>query len=693
MKDMILYSKRCSIIQIVCLLAACLSANTFAGVQFPLTWRWSNPTPHGGNVVDMAYNSGLYVQVAERGQIFTSEDLVTWIPRESHTTRSLRGVTFLGGRIVISGESGTILFADKPWEYFLVDLGTANWLESVAASSNVVAAVGDSASIYTSTNAVAWAKQTVTFTNWLRSVAFGGGTFVTVGEYGLIATSPNGTNWTKQTSGTTNHLNRVAWQRDHFLALGDGGKVLTSVSGVSWANVNTGATNSLFAGAASTNSQLAAGALELRLQENSMWTNQFGANLPLPAPIWTYYTSLWDDYEYVVAGRSGMLIAGFRTNATSRIIWPTHSNPIRTWLWQVIRTPNFYVTVGDRGTILTSVNGIDWDLSLIPDATTNSILLGVGGTTNRLIAVGSAGTLLVSDNTITNIVTTNSSGMTVTNQASTLGLIWSSVSVPVTNDLQGVVVSGSQFVVTGGGGTILTSTTGTNWIKRTSPTNVFLSAVEAFPGGFVAVGDRGVILTSANATNWTLRASSTTNWLSAVRYINGQFFAIGEKGTICVSTNGTNWTLQTSGTDRWLNGIDKIDDTYFIVGNQGTVLASVNTTNWLVIGTITRKSLYGVAQHNGQLVTVGVEGSILRSPVLPSTVPVRFENFARASGHNVFLMSGAADTQFTLDNSEALPIRATGPLLEFLDGSGTLLYTDDSAAAIPLQFYRGAVLR
>jgi len=26
-----------------------------AGVTYPLRWRWSNPRPHGGNVVDMGY--------------------------------------------------------------------------------------------------------------------------------------------------------------------------------------------------------------------------------------------------------------------------------------------------------------------------------------------------------------------------------------------------------------------------------------------------------------------------------------------------------------------------------------------------------------------------------------------------------------------------------------------------------------
>src|SRR6185369_11857827 len=109
------------------------------GVNFPLRWRWSNPRPHGNNVVDMAYSPlmGLGVQVAERGQIYTSDDLSTWLPRDSNVTNALRAVTFFDQRIVITGESGLVLYADAPTEFnagTLLDGPTDDWLEAVAAS-------------------------------------------------------------------------------------------------------------------------------------------------------------------------------------------------------------------------------------------------------------------------------------------------------------------------------------------------------------------------------------------------------------------------------------------------------------------------------------------------------------------------------------------------------------------------------
>jgi hypothetical protein len=98
-------------------------------VTFPLRWRWSNPTPHGANIIDMAFKDGLAVQVAERGQIFTSDDLLFWTPRESGTTSALRAVTFFNNRIVITGENGTVVYGDSVEAFNVVNLGTADWLE------------------------------------------------------------------------------------------------------------------------------------------------------------------------------------------------------------------------------------------------------------------------------------------------------------------------------------------------------------------------------------------------------------------------------------------------------------------------------------------------------------------------------------------------------------------------------------
>jgi hypothetical protein len=638
-------------------------------INLPPHWRWSNPSPHGANIVDQAANEALTVQVGERGQIYLSDDWMVWSPRDTGTSVALRGATFFNGRLVVTGEAGTVLFADNPYDFHAFALGTPDWLEGVAASSNLIVAVGDNAAIYTSTNAVNWRRvENLGFTRWLRGVAYGGNSFVAVGENGLIATSSGGNNWQTRPALTTNHLNRVAWMGDHFLAVGDGGVMLTSSNGGSWSLVTSGTANTLFGAGGTQDSHVADGDREVRLSESGgAWLSQLAGTPGAPAPEWLYYSALYHSNYYQLSGRTGMNVEGVRTNGD--VEWHPATDSVRTWLWSVIRTPTHYLAVGDYGTILSSPNGVDWDWELVPPAVTNGVLLGVGGSSHLLLAVGAQGTILWGTNVF----------------------LWNELSPkPTENDLQGVCYDGSHFIVSGGNGTVLTSRDGTNWTSRSTATSAFLMSVAAFPGGLAAVGADGVILTSSDhGSNWVSQVSGTTNWLSQVRWLKDRLVAVGQNGCVLASADGAHWQATPAGTTAWLNAVDFFEDTWFVVGNQGTVLGSPDATNWFNFGTLTKKSLYGVCIDNGQLITVGSEGVILRSPLISDPTPIHIAGFSRASGMNVFLFTGATDQQFRLQSSDDLTTWTNGALLEFLDSSGTVLFVEDTGTEAPAKrFYR-----
>lgn len=667
-----------------------------AATDRPLRWRWSNPSPHGGNVFDMTYGLGLTVQVCERGQIYTSEDLRLWHPRSSGTTNALRATTFLGERLLITGESGTVLWADSLEDFQVLNLGTADWIEGVAASGSLAVAVGDNGAAYSSSTGTNWTRETTGFTDWLRGVAYGNNLFVAVGENGRIASrAPNG-NWSVRTSGTTQHLNRVAFIGTQFWAVGNAGTVL-----VANANANTwtpvtgvGATNALYAIAGTNDYLVVVGDREVRLQTGTgAWTDEIGSHPSSPAPSWTYYSASWQGSLHFIAGRSGLMLEGIRTNAIERTQWIQRQPPIRNWLWDLLRLPEFYVAVGDRGTVMTSADGANWELELVPDPATNSVLLGIGGTTNGLVAAGSGGRVLFSPAVATQVISTNVIGgvtQYATNSSSTLAIDWLTATTPTTNDLQGVVLHQGLWVVGGAGGTVLTSTDGTNWSAQTSGTTAFLSGAAAMNGLWVLTGDRGTILTSANGTNWFAQTSGTTNWVYRVRAVNGRLVAVGEGGVILTSTNGTNWTSLASGTTRLLHAVDYLGDSYYAVGAQGTVLQSGSLTTWTNVGTLTEKSLYGVAGTSNQFAAVGIEGVTLRSLLAPALAPISFNRIARSSGQNLLLLSGRVDQRVTLQRSPDLTNWVDGITLEFIDRSGTLLLLEAAETnGPPREFFRG----
>jgi len=680
----------------VWLLTASVCLSPMLRASSPLSWRWSNPLPHGNNIADMAYGDGFAIQVGDRGQIYTSEDLDLWIPRDAHTHKALRSVAVFGKRLIAVGEAGTIVYADDLTDFKVIDLSTTNWLEAVAASPNVLVAVGDNGAIYSSSDGAIWNKRVVSFSRWLRGVAFGAGRFIAVGEGGFIASSTNGAVWQTEVSGTTTDLNHAAWITDRFWITADGGKSFTNTLSNAWRSVNSGATNTLYKATGLDGLTLLAGDNELRVRDpgSGTWFNQFRA--AIPAPPWTYYTAVSQGNSVLVGGRTGVLIEGLHTNG-SAIVWQGPAPSARHWLWSVWRAPDFYVAVGDRATVLTSPNGYEWDVEFVPTALTNSIFLGVGGNSNLLVAVGNQGSLMISRNVRTNVVSTNAAGILITNSAGLFGVAWEEIAPPAQNDLQGVGASQDLIVISGGKGKIFSSSNGTTWDRQSTTTTNFLSGVAWFPEGWVAVGDLGTVLSSPDAVNWTRRPIGSTQWIYQVRYLNGLLIAVGQNGTILTSSNGIQWTARNSGTGEWLNDVAFVGTNYFVAGTRGTVLTSADATNWFSLGTITLKSLYGLAAANGQLISVGIEGIILRSQVVPVLTPVNVQSYNRSAAesgtgtnYNVFLFTGKTDQKFMIERSSDLSGTdwMPGAALELLDSTGTLIHVEAETTEKPQEFFR-----
>jgi len=668
---------------LVVLTALLLPGRGGRGDILPPVWRWSNPVPHGADVFGLARASdGSYVEAGEQGQIFTSDDLATWIPQPSPSTLSLRAATFLGGRLVMVGASGAVVVSDTLATYTTLSLNTTNWLEGVAASSNLVVAVGDNGSVYTSTNGLTWQHVAVSFSSWLNGVCYGGNNlFVAVGESGFIATSANGQSWTQVSSHTTDNLNGVGWMGNEFIAVGDSGVTLASASGSSWSSSSTGVTNSLYSAAGTTNLHLSVGDLAVHLQTNSTWLDQTATNLAYAAPQWSYYASAWatnSTNAFVVAGYSGGLTIGATTN--SPLAWRSPTTVIRSWIWQTARGVDHYVAVGNYGTVMSSPDGYAWTVELVPPSLTNSVLLGVTtatnypGYTNVFLAVGTKGSLVWATNVF----------------------LWGLLSPPTTNDLAGVLFDGSQFLACGDNGTLLTTADLKTWTQRATGTTSFLASLALAPGKLVAVGANGTILTSADRATWT-RTQVGTNWLSQVAYLNGALVVVGNNGTILTSYDATNWVARASGVTNWLNAVDYVGSTWFVAGNEGTVLGSPDLTNWVSFASPTTKSLYSLSHSGGQLLAAGAEGVVLRSLVVPPATPVNIVSYAVQTNVEAFLFTGQLDQQFYLYWSTNLTSSTNwvqGPLLDFNDDSGTLLYVAPAPTnSRPRTFFRTSAVQ
>lgn len=663
----------------------------------------------------MAYSELLRkaVQVTERGLLFTSDDLLNWRPRETGTNLALRSVVFLpNGRAVFVGESGAAYYSNdlnaeqviQPG--ILLDGPTENWLEGVTVSSNLVVAVGDAGAIYLSDDGIRWKKQTTAFTTWLSGIAFGHAGFVAVGEQGTILQSAQGTNWVARTVGQNDWLG-ITYGRNRYLAVGRKGAIGSSTNGINWTLESSGRTNDLWTAAINDSSQLVGGSFDLLVKEgNGAWVDQFTLG-PYAAPVGTYYASLGRTNYFLVAGRSGLLAEGDQFVNGSSYRWFDNSPSPRPWLWDITRLNDLYVAVGQFSTLFTSERGSDWTLELPPASVTNTTLLGVGGDTNLLLAVGTKGAIIRSPNLLTNFQTivTVGTNQHVSNYVSSMfGVVWfEAENRPTTNQLQGIGAGHDLYVVVGDRGEIVTSANGSVWTRRSSANTNLLSSVTATSSGFVACGQKGTLLvTGPNAISWRKLTSPTSSWLFKVRSHEGALFAVGENGTLLTSPDETTWVARSTGTTEFLTDVCWVGDQCFIIGQSGTLRWSTTYTNWTEINPFTYRDLYGVATDGTQLILVGEEGTILRNRIAPDLTPLEIVSYSRLMSTNqsriesLFLLGGKPDQRFVLESTVS-PTEGSwnpGPFLEMGKSSEVLTYliSQPTNNLPPRTYYRARLL-
>lgn len=246
-----------------------------------------------------------------------------------------------------------------------------------------------------------------------------------------------------------------------------------------------------------------------------------------------------------------------------------------------------FISVGEKGKISTSADGITW----------NAANSGVAGNLTRVvyanglfIAVGEDGALLTSAN----------------------GQDWNIRNSTTTQDLYGVTYGNGTFVIVGDH-MVLTSVTGSTWVAIGTIPNEIMLDVAYGNGKFTVTCFSGAVLTAANATSWTSQTSGTSQFLYAIVFQNGVFAAVGNLGTIITSPDGTTWTSQTSGTPALLSGISYAGGLFVVTGAGGTLLTSPDAANWTARASGTTQFLYGSAFGNGGFVTVGSSGTTVTS--------------------------------------------------------------------------------
>ena len=265
-----------------------------------------------------------------------------------------------------------------------------------------------------------------------------------------------------------------------YVAAGTGGAIYSSPDGATWSAVNYASSANINAGAYFGTFKLVGdGGLVLLSSDAATWTPQ--------------------------------------TSGTTQNLYAIASNSL-----------NLNVAVGANGTIISSADGITWTAATNSGTTQDLYAVTYAAyNTGLWLAVGAGGTMVQSTDGLT------WTGVASNTQADLRGIVYGTIAATSTSTST-VVLSTSEFVAIGAGGTVVSSSDGASWAVQTLPGSGNLNAI-TYGTQYVTVGAGGNIFISADGVSWTPTASATSQNLYAVARGALAYSAVGAAGTNLLS--------------------------------------------------------------------------------------------------------------------------------------------------------------
>jgi photosystem II stability/assembly factor-like uncharacterized protein len=501
--------------------------------------------------------------------------------------------------------------------------------------------------IYTSPDGIAWSNSlTGPDLSDLNAIAWSPelSVFVAVGDAGAIYTSPNGTSWTAVAQGLTSiDLYGVASLNGKLIAVGDGETILTSDNGTDWVQAFQAP-------------PVVPPAYNMRLQTLSWNGKQGQESTYLVMGYGTAYTSTdgitWSAVAnpplgnndavawggggangFVVVGQGGHMYFSADGETWTRLYLPNAPYYTHTDIHDIAWTGSRFVAVGGTGMVITSTDGLTWEILASGEDFTSVIWDGTqylatanGGRMARAATPTDWSYLFMGSDDFypTDIARNNNYILTVGSgpgiYSSDLATWTGSLSYPQSKP--SVIWDGNRFVQTSvfgikvWDGIPVSNSPNWSWSLYSDNPKIDMVGIHWDGALLVSVGKGGVIYTSTdstvNSSSWASRTSGTTADLVAVTKGGSRYVAVGVAGTIITSDDGgVSWTNRTSGTTSDLYDVTWTGTEFIAVGKYGAIVRSVDGITWSYFkyGYV---SLNSVVSHGSDVVIVGTDGLIVR---------------------------------------------------------------------------------
>ena len=263
-------------------------------------------------------------------------------------------------RYAVTYGKGMILTSPDSENWTVRKTGSDVPLVAIAYGKETFVAVGNRGTIVTGPKTGAtWTIRQSNVTGDLWAITFERGMFVAVGSGGVVTTSPDGITWTKRANLTPYALRDIDYGKDNFVTIGEVGNIFNSQDGIYWARRPSQYTDNLLAMTYAKGLFVTVGAngkILTSSDDGKNWTERYSGTSETLSGV-TYGNEKGNE-RFVAVGSYGTIITSL-----DGVNWTTVGSGTITWLGATAQAGKNFIAVGNDGTILTSPDGTNWTIS------------------------------------------------------------------------------------------------------------------------------------------------------------------------------------------------------------------------------------------------------------------------------------------------------------------------------------------
>lgn len=509
------------------------------------SWCWAMPNPQGNIITDHDFGDGRFAFIGDNATVITSQDLHSY-KNYNFSDQFLfpfYDVAYSDNKLVVAHPGGTYVTSD--YEIWTLSDITFSALSLHYAEGTWVAA-GISDSIAVSNDGISWTQYPLPIPTdlqgqaFLNKVYYANQQWIVAGNKGMIFTSKDTKEWSAAGNRLPIDIDDIVYadHLDTWIAVGSpdisiediSNPTISKLSAISsrdtysWAALNTPAIYGLSSVSYNGTKILASSELGRYFTTNdgASW-QEHGERSPLLGSrnAYRYFT---EEDLWVNAGAGGRI-----ASSNDAMLWTEHVRPLLDQIHDIhYSTEAGFLAVGntleDEAGIIYSQDGISWGLQLIPDA---SPLLDVIRIKNVWVISDISGNILSSSD----------------------GIVWNIIhrSIHSINHIAFDAIS-ERAIAVGNQGTLLVSDNLSHWEQKISPTDSDINSVHFESGKWVAVGDSGIFY-SDTGDSWNQAVipeeeAGSFNEFSHVNYFNGKWLAFRGIYDLFYSENGIDWQTE-----------------------------------------------------------------------------------------------------------------------------------------------------